>query len=110
MKKLIPLSVLLILLGGFGAALFDHTFLKGRNASQTGDKPIEMRYRQLANGVMVYEEKPMDGDIQSIEPAAGADAQGAEPRFKYDPLTQTYRVQSVDRQGNKGQDIFSTPQ
>jgi hypothetical protein len=67
---------------------------------------------------VVYEEIPgVNNDISSpenISPAAGGEDgdtaanPGAEPQFRYDPLTQTYRRTTVDRNGNSRQDIINT--
>ncbi len=78
----------------------------------------KMGYRTLANGAVIYEEVQPEGDntagadnpvLENIAPAAGGDdAQDTTPQFKYDPLTQTYRRITVDRNGNTGQDVINT--
>src|SRR5690606_34095764 len=58
---------------------------------------------RLANGAIVFEEVPDESTLQDIAPAAGSAED--EPRFKYDPLTQTYRAKRADG----GQDIIRDP-
>lgn len=54
----------------------------------------DMSVRKLANGTIIFEAQEVT-NMQDIAPAAGSDANDPNsPRFKYDPLTQTYRALS----------------
>jgi hypothetical protein len=74
----------------------------------------KMGYRTMANGSILYEEIVPDGskqneiDLENIAPAAGGDDDGRAPVFHYDPLTQTYRRVTVDKNGNTGQDVIDS--
>lgn len=109
MKLNLITATVLVLLGVFGAAAVDRLLLRPMTSATSPVASTEMTYRRLANGTMVYEENPNGTPVEEIEPAAGTGVNGSETRYKYDPLTQTYRVQSVDRNGNKGQDIIIIP-
>lgn len=85
---------------------------------QVTDATDEYIYRKLANGAVVYERVEGPTDIVNIAPAAGDGVAGhgdgapsvaGEIKYKYDPLTQTYRRQMVDSNGNSGQDIIRDP-
>lgn len=88
-------------------------------AGEDGQRPdpaiaAEMGYRTMANGAIVYEEivpesAQADTPIEEIAPAAGSGrAPAAAPVFRYDPLTQTYRRVTVDKQGNTRHDVINT--
>ena len=65
-----------------------------------------MEMSRLANGAIVFEEVPTDGSIAEIAPAAGDEQPDPKtPRYKYDPLTQTYRATNPDG----SQDIIRDP-
>ncbi len=109
MKTLVPFFLSVAVLGivlGVGA----HYVVKAQRQDQkiAQGPAIEATYRRLPTGALVYEERPVNGAIQDIAPAAG-DAEAPDVRYKYDPLTQTYRAQRVDSQGNTRQDIIADP-
>jgi len=61
-------------------------------------KKVETHFEveRLANGTTIYREVPNTGQLPDIAPAAGDPEPSTAPRFKYDPLTQTYRAQMPD--------------
>ncbi len=76
----------------------------------------EMGYRRMENGAIIYEEvipgQPAQGQdipLEDIAPAAGpAKVPEPAPVVHYDPLTQTYRRVTVDKDGNTRHDVINT--
>lgn len=105
MKNVVLFAFMIALLGGASYAAFYG--LKQQKMAQSEPIQTEIRYSRLANGATIIEEVPAS-PIEALEPAAGDSPENAPlTRFKYDPLTQTYRAQSgVDSSANSRQDII----
>lgn len=72
-----------------------------KNHTQANRTPVKvathMEVQKLANGTLVFQEVPDNGSIAEIAPAAGDEPSNSRaPRYKYDPLTQTYRATKED--------------
>lgn len=99
----------MIFLFGLGAVIFiaGHTAYTHWQQDSATIADTTVTYRKLANGATVIEERPGQIPVEDIEPAAGPNGLPAGNfRFLYDPLTQTYRAATVDRDGKSGQDII----
>lgn len=69
---------------------------KGPSAAPATKPGTHFISHKLANGTVVFEEVPDNGSLPDIAPAAGNETSSREPRYKYDPLTQTYRATRPD--------------
>jgi hypothetical protein len=108
MKKALSLVFVAILVAGLGYGAYEHAQKSQDESIGNIPSKTEMRFRKLANGVIVHEEVPAV-NVEELEPAAGDNQSPNAPRYRYDPLTQTYRVQPVDRTEDSGEDIIRDP-
>ena len=80
--------------------------LEKKQADEARYARVEGRYYKMADGSLLYQETAVNKPIEDIEPAAGSEAYPANIRFRYEPLTQTYRAETVDSQGNTSQEVI----
>lgn len=89
-------TVILLAVGGVGGVAIFKMEKSMKGTEKQASAAYETTYTKLEDGTILIQDLPA-APIEEIEPAAGSEAtpeQGAAPRMKYDPLTQTFRIQT----------------
>lgn len=89
-------ALVLLAVGGAGGVAFYNMEKSLKASEKKASASYETSYIQLEDGTILIQDVPATA-VEDIEPAAGSGdqpQQGGAPRMKYDPLTQTFRIQT----------------